>query len=87
MKKVLLLMAMVVIAFGVDVESVVSGIGIDTTGMIVSGFFIFAPYLLPPVMAAKINAIKKVALFIVNIMDKAEKTKAGLSFKVEGKTR
>lgn len=87
MKKVLLLMAMVVIAFGIDVENVVSGIVADTMRMVVSGFFLFAPYLLPPVMAAKINVIKKVALFIVNTMDKAEKTKAGLSFKVEGKTR
>jgi hypothetical protein len=58
-----------------------------TLGVAVSAFLTIAPYLLPPVMAAKINVIKKVALFIVNTMDKAEKTKAGLSFKVEGKTR
>lgn len=58
-----------------------------TLAVVASAILTVAPYLLPPVMAAKINVIKKVALFIVNTMDKAEKTKAGPSFKVEGKTR
>jgi uncharacterized membrane protein len=84
---IVLVMAMCLVAvsaFGLDIGAV-GGIGIDTIGTVVSGFFIFAPYLLPPVMAAKINVIKIVALFVVNAMDRAEKTKAGLSLKRETK--